>query len=104
MEEITEDNISDILNQSNYLLFYFTAKWCGPCQKIKPLIEKLSEGADSSKLEIYLIDIDENDDIASEFKIRSVPTFYLYHKKELKGQTSGGDIKKVKNLLKENMK
>ena len=104
MEEITEDNVRDIINQDEYLLFYFTAKWCGPCQKIKPLIEKLSEWSDPSKLEIYLIDIDENDNIASELKIRSVPTFYLYHKKELKGQTNGSDINKVKNLLKENMK
>tara|TARA_Y100000817_G_scaffold313259_1_gene308971 strand:- start:1183 stop:1497 length:315 start_codon:yes stop_codon:yes gene_type:complete len=104
MKIIENNDLSSLKDKECYLLFYFTAKWCGPCQKIKPLIEKLSEGADSSKLEIYLIDIDENDDIASEFKIRSVPTFYLYHKKELKGQTSGGDIKKVKNLLKENMK
>ena len=103
--KIIEDNDLLLLKDKEcYLLFYFTAKWCGPCQKIKPLIEKLSEGADSSKLEIYLIDIDENDKIADEFKIRSVPTFYLYHKKELKGQTGGADIKKVKELLKENMK
>ena len=103
--KIIEDNDLLLLKDKEcYLLFYFTAKWCGPCQKIKPLIEKLSEGADSSKLEIYLIDIDENDKIADEFKIKSVPTFYLYHKTELKGQTGGADIKKVKELLKENMK
>ena len=103
MKIIEDNDLSLLKDKECYLLFYFTAKWCGPCQKIKPLIEKLSEGADSSKLEIYLIDIDDNDDIASEFKIRSVPTFYLYHKKELKGQTGGGDIKKVTELLKENM-
>ena len=99
MEEITEDNISDILNQSNYLLFYFTAKWCGPCQRIKPLLKKISDGADASKLKVYMIDIDDNDEIAKEFQIRSVPTFYLYKKKELIGQTGGGDIKKVQELL-----
>ena len=43
MEEITPENISQILNQNEYLLFYFTAKWCGPCQKIKPMILKLKE-------------------------------------------------------------
>ena len=104
MKIIENNDLSSLKDKECYLLFYFTAKWCGPCQKIKPLIEKLSEGSDPSKLEIYLIDIDENDNIASELKIRSVPTFYLYHKKELKGQTGGGDIKKVKKLLKENMK
>ena len=104
MKIIENNDLSSLKDKECYLLFYFTAKWCGPCQKIKPLIKKLSEVSDSSKLEIYLIDIDENDDITSQFKIRSVPTFYLYHKNECKGQTGGGDIKKVKELLKENMK
>jgi len=100
MKSITENDISECKDKKCYLLFYFTATWCGPCQKIKPLLEKISEGADPNKLEVYMIDIDENDNLASEFKIRSVPTFYLYHKKELKGQTGGADIKKVQELLK----
>ena len=77
MQEIRNNDISSLKGKECYILFYFTASWCGPCQKIKPLLEKISEGADPSKLEIYMIDIDENDNIASEFKIRSVPTFYL---------------------------
>jgi thioredoxin 1 len=100
MKSITENDISVCKDKDCYLLFYFTATWCGPCQKIKPLLEKISEGADPAKLEVYMIDIDENDNLASEFKIRSVPSFYLYHKKELKGQTGGADIKKVQELLK----
>ena len=100
MKCITDNDMSVCDDKDCYLLFYFTASWCGPCQKIKPLLEKISEGADSSKLEIYMIDIDENDNIASEFKIRSVPSFYLYKDKDLKGQTAGADIKKVQELLK----
>jgi thioredoxin 1 len=100
MKCITDNDMSVCDDKDCYLLFYFTASWCGPCQKIKPLLEKISEGADPEKLEVYMIDIDENDNLASEFKIRSVPSFYLYHKKELKGQTGGADIKKVQELLK----
>tara|TARA_B110000914_G_C15217096_1_gene333369 strand:+ start:230 stop:541 length:312 start_codon:yes stop_codon:yes gene_type:complete len=100
MKSITENDISVCKDKDCYLLFYFTATWCGPCQKIKPLLEKISEGADPDKLEVYMIDIDENDNLASEFKIRSVPSFYLYKDKELKGQTGGADIKKVQELLK----
>jgi thioredoxin-like negative regulator of GroEL len=47
-----------------------------------------------------MIDIDDNEKIASEFKIRSVPSFYLYKEKDLKGQSGGADIKKVQELLK----
>jgi thioredoxin 1 len=100
MKCITDNDMSVCDDKDCYLLFYFTASWCGPCQKIKPLLEKISEGADSSKLEIYMIDIDENDNIASEFKIRSVPSFYLYKDKDLKGETGGADITKVQELLK----
>tara|TARA_B100000900_G_scaffold393263_1_gene389582 strand:- start:3208 stop:3519 length:312 start_codon:yes stop_codon:yes gene_type:complete len=100
MIEITDNNLSICDNEECYLLFYFTAKWCGPCQRIKPLLQKISEGSDSSKIKFFMIDIDENEDIAKEFQIKSVPTFYLYKKKELIGQTGGGDIKKVQELLK----
>ena len=100
MINIIDNDITVCKDKECHLLFYFTAKWCGPCQKVKPLLQKISDGADSSKLEVYMIDIDENEELASEFKIRSVPTFYLYHKKELKGQTGGADIKKVQELLK----
>ena len=100
MIEIIDNDLSVCESEECYLLFYFTAKWCGPCQRIKPLLQKISEGSDSSVLKVYMIDIDENDEIAKEFQIRSVPTFYLYKKKELIGQTGGGDIKKVQELLK----
>ena len=100
MIEIIDNDLSVCDSEEWYLLFYFTAKWCGPCQRIKPLLQKISEGSDSSVLKVYMIDIDENDEIAKEFQIRSVPTFYLYKKKELIGQTGGGDIKKVQELLK----
>lgn len=100
MISIVDNDITVCKDKECHILFYFTAKWCGPCQRIKPLLQKISDGVDSVKLEVYMIDIDENEDLASEFKIRSVPTFYLYHKKELKGQTGGADIKKVQELLK----
>jgi thioredoxin 1 len=100
MEEITEDNISDILNQSNYLLFYFTAKWCGPCQKIKPMILKLKEGLETDKVKFYMIDIDENDDLCEKCRVTSVPTFILFKDRQSVGVTQGADIVSVAELIK----
>ena len=84
-------------------LFYFTAKWCGPCQKIKPMIQKLSDGMDDSKVEVCMVDIDENDELSDELQIESVPTFYLFKQQDLLGQCSGGDILQVHALLKEHL-
>ena len=104
MLEIKDNNLSSLKDKECFLLFYFTASWCGPCKKIKPLIEKLSEGLDESKVEIYKVDIDKNDELSSELKVKSVPTFYLFKGKELQDQCSGADIKKVHQLLKDHIK
>ena len=100
MEEITDDNIKDIINQHEYLLFYFTAKWCGPCQKIKPMLLKLKEGLKTDKVKFYLIDIDENDDLCETCKVTSVPTFILLKDKTEVGQCKGSDIVPVAQLIK----
>ena len=63
MIEIKDNDISFIKKKECYLFFYFTAKWCGPCQRIKPLIQKLNEGLDDKVIEFYMVDIDDNDRI-----------------------------------------
>ena len=103
MNLIIDNDISILKDKECLILFYFTATWCGPCQRIKPMIQKLSEGFDESKLEVCMVDIDENDELADELQIKSVPTFYLFKQKDLLGQCSGSDILKVHALLKEHM-
>uniref|UniRef100_A0A6C0CCR5 Thioredoxin domain-containing protein n=1 Tax=viral metagenome TaxID=1070528 RepID=A0A6C0CCR5_9ZZZZ len=100
MECINCDNVKTIIEQPEYLLFYFTAKWCGPCQKIKPMIIKLMEGLDSTKIKFYTVDIDENDDLCEKCNIKSVPTFILFKDKNEIGQCKGADIVPVANLIK----
>ncbi len=100
MESITSENISQVINQDEYLLFYFTAKWCGPCQKIKPMILKLKEGLQTDKIKFYMIDIDDNDELCDKCKITSVPTFILFKDKKEVGQTKGANIQSVAELIK----
>ena len=93
MKVIVDNDISILKEKNCYFLFYFTASWCGPCQKIKPLLEKLSEGLDSSKIEIYMIDIDDNEEIVDHYKIRSVPKFMLFHNEQLLDQCGGAILR-----------
>jgi thioredoxin len=49
-------------------ILYFNASWCGPCRNLKPVIESLS-----SQLNIQSVDIDQNQQLAQEYSIRSIP-------------------------------
>ena len=86
MDEITPDNIRTIINKENYLLFYFTATWCGPCQKIKPMILKLKEGLKSDNVKFYIVDIDDNDELCEKCNVTSVPTFILFKNRKEVGR------------------
>ena len=96
--------IGTTLDDSAGETFDKAAKMMGLDQPGGPLIEKLSEGLDSSKIEFYMIDINKNEELANTYNIKSIPTFLFFHKNELKDQCSGSDINKVHKLLKDNMK
>ena len=101
MLEIIDNDISS-LEEDSYHLLYFTASWCGPCKRIYPMIERLSDGFDEDdgkNIKIYKVDIDQNDELSEKLKIKSVPTFFLYKQKEYISQCGGADIQNVKDLL-----
>jgi len=104
MLEITNNDVSHLEDKECYNLLYFTASWCGPCKRIYPLIDTLSEGLDTDIIDIYKVDIDENEELAEKLHIRSVPTFFLYYQKNYINQCGGSDINKVKDLLTTNIK
>ena len=56
-------------------IFYFTADWCGPCKKTRPIVEELNK--DLSLVNIKIIDVDSEMELAKQFAIKSVPTFVV---------------------------
>jgi len=56
----------------------FTAKWCGPCKMLAPILNKLSEKYPD--IPIYEIDVDEEYELSEMFNIRSIPTMYFVSK------------------------
>ena len=71
---LESDRTTDLKN-SNQILF-FTATWCGPCQKMVPLIEKLKKQG----LPIRAVDVDRNLDLAKQFNVETIPCFILVSK------------------------
>ncbi|WP_029513678.1 thioredoxin family protein [Mycoplasmopsis primatum] len=56
-------------------LLVFHALWCGPCRMFK---DSLLEITNKDQINVYRINIDENNDLASEFQVRSIPTWFIY--------------------------
>ena len=100
MNEISGDDCFRVLDDNKLVLFYFTASWCGPCQKIFPKVKELSEKI-SQKVSCYKISIDddENEKICEIFKVESVPSFYLLKNKECINTLKGADINGIKKML-----
>jgi len=100
-----KDNIVEIIetNHKDKVLsfFYFTASWCGPCKKIAPTIEKLSNKLkeNNKNVKIYKIDIDDNEAFSNKCNIRSVPTFLIIDGPTILSGCSGIDFKTISNML-----
>ena len=52
---------------------YFSATWCGPCRVFKPVVQELIDEGHS----IELVDVDENQSLAQNYQIMSVPTLII---------------------------
>jgi len=73
------------------IVLYFTAEWCGPCKRTRPLVEELNK--DQSETRFYIIDVDNEIEMAQDFGIQSVPTFVVMRDNEEVHRTTGAKTK-----------
>jgi thioredoxin 1 len=57
------------------MILYFTADWCNPCKKTKPIVEELNREQIMAKF--FIVDVDSDIEMTKDFEIRSVPTFVV---------------------------
>merc|ERR1712066_771216 len=75
----TKEDFDKIIKEKEVVFVDFTASWCPPCKMIKPIFEELAEKfKDNDKVKFVKIDVDENDTVAQEYAIRSMPTFKVF--------------------------
>lgn len=72
-------------------IYYFTAEWCQPCKKTKPIVEEMNR--EQTFVHFQIIDIDDNADLVERFSIRAVPTFILFEDGLEKNRIVGGQTK-----------
>ena len=51
----------------------FYASWCGPCQRLSPIIDEIAEEY-AGKVDIYKVNVDDEEELAKLFRVRSIPT------------------------------
>lgn len=93
------DNFNDIINGDKLTLVDFFATWCGPCQMQIPVLSELKK-AIGEKATILKIDVDKNEELATLYRVMSVPTLVLFKSGEAIWRESGyHDLDTLKTLI-----
>ena len=83
--DVTETEFNDQVieaSESKLIVVDFWAPWCGPCKQLTPILEKIiSKSGD--KITLVKINIDENQQIAAQLRIQSIPTVYAFKDKQI---------------------
>ena len=92
--EITTDNFNEIINGGKPVVVDFWATWCGPCRMVAPIIEELATEFEGQVV-VGKVDVEEQDDLAAQFGIRSIPTLLFFKDGKLVDRSVGAVPKQV---------
>ncbi|SHM38268.1 thioredoxin [Flavobacterium xinjiangense] len=70
-------NFDIIIKSDKPVLIDFFATWCGPCKMLGPILKEVKDSL-GDRISIIKIDVDKNQQIASQYQVRGVPTMILF--------------------------
>ncbi len=92
--EVTEREFQqEVLEEGKPVLVDFWAPWCGPCQKVLPVVDELAAEY-GDKVKIVKVNIDENPNIPSQYDVMGVPTLMIFKNGEAVDSVTGARNKK----------
>ncbi len=79
---------TDVLKSETPVLVDFWATWCGPCRAVAPTLDEIAEEMDG-QVRIAKVNVDENQQIAYQFQVSSIPTFILFKNGQMADRMMG---------------
>ena len=85
---INKDNFhKEVMNSEKPVLLDFFASWCGPCRMVGPILDEIAEEREDIK--VCKVDIDQQPELASRFRVMSVPTLMVMKEGRIVEQSIG---------------
>ena len=93
----------EIINQDKPVLVDFFATWCGPCTMQAPILDEVKQRL-GNLVSIIKIDVDQNQAVAAQYQVRSVPTLIIFKNGTIRWRQAGVfSANELERLLKENL-
>lgn len=90
--KITKDNFqAEVLEAKETVLVDFWASWCGPCKMIGPIIDQIAD--ERTDIKVCKINVDEEQELAVQFKVMSIPTLLVFKEGKVVNQSLGAKPK-----------
>ncbi len=102
--EATAENFNEMVLQANTLVLVdFWAEWCGPCKALSPILEEIANEF-GDKVVIAKLNVEEQNDLASQYQIRALPSLLLFRDGNMIASSTGSQPKaQLKQWIDENL-